>query len=80
MIPNRAKIPTISRAMSFTADSKAMATTSPSCFSRGVMWRAPNRMANRLRVAQKPSASRCGGASRVSTATDSVTALICRAM
>lgn len=40
--------PITPRATSLTSDSKAMANTRPSCFSRVAIWRAPNRMVNRM--------------------------------
>ncbi|MNG11053.1 hypothetical protein D3C84_945580 [compost metagenome] len=46
--PYSAYRPMMPMAVSLTTDSKAMANTRPSCFSRVAIWRAPNRMVNRM--------------------------------
>ena len=75
---NRATIPKIVIAISFTKDSNARAKTKPSCFSRGETWRAPNRMANTTMVKQKPKASVDDGKSAFNKCILSETAAICR--
>ncbi|MNQ50607.1 hypothetical protein D3C85_645600 [compost metagenome] len=72
-------MPMAPRATSFTTDSKAMANTSPVCFSRVAIWRAPNRMVNRVIRAQKLKATRLCTGSRVRMPMESATAWICRA-
>ena len=74
-----ATAPTVSSATSFTSDSKAMATPSPACRSRGVTWRAPKSSANSVTSAQNMSAMPLGGEACASTLNPAVTAWICSA-
>ncbi|MNP71142.1 hypothetical protein D3C76_1674860 [compost metagenome] len=60
-------------------DSKAMANTSPSCFSRVAMCREPKKMVNRMISVQKAKATLALTGSPVRMLIESATAWICRA-
>ncbi|MCY1423713.1 hypothetical protein D9M71_394350 [compost metagenome] len=60
-------------------DSKAMANTRPSCFSRVAMCREPKKMVNRVISAQKAKATRALTGSPVRILIESATAWICSA-
>ncbi|MNN58922.1 hypothetical protein D3C81_1739990 [compost metagenome] len=62
------------RAISLITDSKAIANTSPSCFSRVAMCREPKKIVNSVISAQKLSATRCCTGSRVRMPMESATA------
>ncbi|MNV68937.1 hypothetical protein D3C71_1618150 [compost metagenome] len=66
-------------AISLMTDSKAIANTRPSCFSRVAMCREPKKIVNRVIRAQKLKATRCCTGSRVRMPMESATAWICRA-
>ncbi|MNV77726.1 hypothetical protein D3C71_1711730 [compost metagenome] len=66
-------------ASSLITDSKAMANTRPSCFSRVAMWREPKKIVNRLISTQKANATRALTGSPVRMLIESATAWICRA-
>ena len=63
--------------INLTSDSNAIATTSPWCFSRRDICRAPNNMVNRAIVIQNPRAITECCESLVSICRDAVTACIC---
>lgn len=67
------------RASSLITDSKAMANTSPSCFSRVAMCREPKKMVNRMISVQKANATLALTGSPVRMLIESATAWICSA-
>ena len=66
-------------AINLMTDSKAIANTRPSCFSRVAMCREPKKMVNKIISAQKLRATRCCTGSRVRMPMESATAWICKA-
>ena len=72
--------PTMHKADSLTSDSKAIATTRPSCFSAGDMCARQTESRTGSGHAESPRPGYAGCASWVRICTDSVTARICSAM